>query len=216
MSTVSSAPSPATTRLGAAALAAAGVLFAGYQLFRPYADETTMDGLKAMASNQWIAAHLFASLAYLLIPFGFYALRPLVGHTKVATAAVVTAWIGAGMTILYYGAEIFGVHEMAVRGVATDDITMLELVDGFRFHPAAITVFAAGLLLLGVSGILAAVAIVKSDAVASWTGWPLAVGMAALLPQFFTPPAGRMVHGVIFGLGGIAVAVAMWRKARKA
>ncbi|HEY1176871.1 MAG TPA: hypothetical protein VGF17_11995 [Phytomonospora sp.] len=213
---MSTPATPATTRFGAAALGAAGVLFAGYQLLRPYADETTMDGLKAMASNQWIAAHLFASLAYLLIPFGFYALRPLVGFTKTATAAVVTAWIGAGMTILYYGAEIFGVHEMAVRGVAANDITMLELVDGFRYHPAAITIFAFGLLLLGASGILAAVAIAKSPAVASWTGWPLAVGLATLLPQFFTPPAGRMVHGVLVALGGIAVAVAMWRSARKA
>lgn len=199
------------TRLGATALAAAGVLFAGYQTLRPYADETTMEGLKAMASNGWIAAHLYACAAYLLIPFAFYALRPLVGNTKVATAALVTSWLGAGMTILYYGAEIFGVHEMAARGVATNDITMLELVDGFRFHPAAITVFTAGLLLLGAGGILAAVAIVKSDAFASWTGWPLALGMALLLPQFFTPPAGRMVHGVLVAFGAILVAAGMWR-----
>ena len=204
------------TRLGATALAAAGVLFAGYQTLRPYADETTMEGLKAMASNGWIAAHLYACAAYLLIPFAFYALRPLVGHTKVATAALVTSWLGAGMTILYYGAEIFGVHEMAARGVAANDITMLELVDGFRYHPAAMTIFAGGLLLLGVSGVLAAVAIVKSDAFASWTGWPLAVGMALLLPQFFTPPAGRMAHGVLVALGGIAVAAGMWRSKQDA
>lgn len=199
------------TRLGAAALAAAGVLFAGYQTLRPYADETTMEGLKAMASDEWIAAHLYACAAYLLIPFAFYALRPLAGHTKVATAALVTSWLGAGMTILYYGAEIFGVHEMAARGVAANDITMLELVDGFRYHPAAMTIFAIGLLLLGAGGILAAVAIVRSDAFASWTGWPLAVGLATLLPQFFTPPAGRMAHGALVAVGAILVAAGMWR-----
>ncbi|MEV0645050.1 hypothetical protein AB0I28_07275 [Phytomonospora sp. NPDC050363] len=211
---MSTTPAPAsrlTTRLGAAAVAAGGVLFAGYQILRPYADETKFEGLQAMASNAWIAAHLYACATFLLLPFAFYALRPLVGHTRLASAAVVTAWLGAGLTIVYYGAEIFGVHAMAVRGVETNDVTMLDSVEAFRYHPAAMTIFAAGLLLLGVSGVLAAIAIARSGSFAKWTGWPLAIGLALLLPQFFTPPAGRMAHGVLLAIGAIAVGAAMWR-----
>jgi hypothetical protein len=55
---------PARTRLGAAALATAGVLFLLYPAVRPWEDESTLDGAtKAMSSGAWVASHLFAMIA---------------------------------------------------------------------------------------------------------------------------------------------------------
>jgi hypothetical protein len=58
-------------RLGAAALAIAGVLFALYPATRPWHDESTMEGATAaMSSGWWVAAHLFAMVGFILVPLG--------------------------------------------------------------------------------------------------------------------------------------------------
>jgi hypothetical protein len=62
-------------RLGAAALAASGVLFFLYPAVRPWHDESTVSGAVAsMSSNAWVTAHLFAMLALILMPLGLLAL----------------------------------------------------------------------------------------------------------------------------------------------
>ncbi|TVT33456.1 hypothetical protein FNH05_27075, partial [Amycolatopsis rhizosphaerae] len=145
---------PGSTRLNAAALAAAGVLFAVYPAVRPYSDETTLAGAAAMASPAWIVAHLAAVAGFILIPFGLRALDGAPGR-----AALVTGWLGAGLTLPYYGAEVFGANAIGRRALDTGDQSLLRVVDAMRFNPAAATLFAAGLLLLAVAGILAAVAV---------------------------------------------------------
>ena len=47
----------ARARLGALALAVAGVCFAIYPALRPYSDEVTLAGARAFASNAWFASH---------------------------------------------------------------------------------------------------------------------------------------------------------------
>ncbi|GLZ80810.1 hypothetical protein Afil01_56170 [Actinorhabdospora filicis] len=203
-------------RLGAITLAASGLLFLAYPALRP--DETKMDPATAMASNQWILAHLLGVFAFILAGLGVAAVRDRVRETRGAEAgrwAMITTWIGAGMTLPYYGAEIFGVHEMASRAIADNNPALLDMVDSFRYHPAAVTTFAIGLALLGAGGVLTAIAIGRSKLTGAWTGVVFAIGLALYIPQYFTPMPVRIAHGAIIAIGAAWVAVAMWRGAKK-
>jgi hypothetical protein len=63
--------SRARSRLGAVALAVAGVLFVLYPAVRPWQDESTVEGAtKAMSAGAWVAAHLFAMVGFILVALG--------------------------------------------------------------------------------------------------------------------------------------------------
>ena len=203
------------SRLGALCLAIAGVMFVLYPAIRPWTDESTLDGAtKAMASNAWVASHLFAIIGFILVPLGLLALWGVLRASKVepiALAAVVLSWIGAGLTLPYYGAEDFGLHAVAVKAAAGESIDLLGIVDDFRYHPVAATIFGAGLITLAIGAILAAVAVWRSGVLPKYSGVPFALGFALFLPQFFTPPAGRITHGVLVGIGCVWLALVLWR-----
>src|SRR5690348_237746 len=90
-------------RLGAAALAVAGVLFLAYPSVRPWHDESTATGASAsMGSNAWVAAHFFAMVGFVLLPLGLLALQAAVAATPAAPTArlaTVVAWVGCGLTL---------------------------------------------------------------------------------------------------------------------
>src|SRR6266542_768782 len=190
------------SRLGAVALTAGGVLFVLYPATRPWRDESTAGGAtQSMSSGAWVAAHLFAMIGFILVTLGLLALY----------GAVVTSWIGAGLTLPYYGAEDFGLHGIAEKAAEGQNLDLLGLVDAIRFNPVAATTFAAGLLLLGAGAVLAAVAIWRSGVLPRYSGIPFALGFALFIPQFYTPAAVRIAHGVLVGIGSIWIALALWR-----
>ncbi|KOV79700.1 hypothetical protein [Nocardia sp. NRRL S-836] len=163
------------------ALAAAGVLFLLYPAVRPWEDESTVAGAAAaMGSGAWVAAHLFAMIGFILVPIALL---------EVHRTAAITFWVGAGLTLPYYGAEDFGLHELAGQP------NLLELVEAVRYNPVAMATFAAGLVAMGVGAVLVAV---RRGTVPAWL---FAAGFALFLPQFFTPPAVRIAHGVLLLVG---------------
>lgn len=198
-------------QLGAVALAAAGVLFVLYPVVRPWHDESTVSGATtSMSSAAWVAAHFFAMLGFILLPLGLLALRDVLGGTRSATLALTAAivtWIGAGLTLPYYGAEDFGLHAIASRHVGD----LLDVVNAIRYQPLAITIFGTGLALLGIGTILAAVAIWRAGVLPRYSGVVLAAAFALFLPQFFSPPAIRIAHGVLTGVGLALLAASLWR-----
>jgi len=200
------------TRLGALSLALAGVMFVLYPVVRPWRDESTAAGAHAaLSSGAWVASHLFAMIGFILVPLGLLALWGLLSDTRaerVALVAAVTSWIGAGLTLPYYGAEDFGLHAAAVEGGQAD---LLAIVDGFRLDPVAATLFGAGLLTLALSGILAAIGVWRSPTLPRSAGLLFAAGLALFLPQFFTPAPVRIAHGILLGVGLAWLAAAMWR-----
>jgi hypothetical protein len=202
-------------RLGAVALAAAGVLFILYPATRPWRDESTVGGAtEAMASNAWVASHLFAMIGFILVTLGLLALYGAISHTpaeRLALAAVVASWAGAGLTLPFYGAEDFGLHAIARKTAEGQNLDLLGLVDSVRFNPVAATTFAVGLFLLGAGAVLAAVAIWRSGRLPRYSGIPFALGFALFIPQFYTPAAVRIAHGVLVGIGSIWIAVVLWR-----
>lgn len=199
-------------RLGALSVALAGVMFILYPAVRPWRDESTaVSAQAAMSSGAWVASHLFAMIGFILVPLGLLALWGLLSATRaerVALVAAVTSWIGAGLTLPYYGAEDFGLYAVAVNGDRAD---LLAIVDGFRFDPVAVTLFAGGLLALAASGVLAAIGVWRSAILPRSAGLVFAAGYVLFLPQFFTPAPVRIAHGVLLGIGLAWLAVAMWR-----
>jgi hypothetical protein len=192
---------------GAGAFAFAGVMFLLYPALRPWHDETTVAGAReSMSSNAWVAAHFFAMLGFIAVPHGLFALNAVLS-SRTSSLALVTAWIGAGLTLPYYGAEDFGLHALA-RSRTPD---LLGVVDQVRSQPVAITIFGVGLVLLGVSGVLAAVAIWRSGVLPRASGVLFAVGFALFIPQFYLPAAARIAHGVLVLVGCLWLAAALWR-----
>jgi hypothetical protein len=211
-----SAP-PTRIRLAAFALAVAGVLFFLYPALRPWRDESTVEGAtEAMSSDWWVATHLFAMIGFILVPLSLFAVRRVVDRTAaepLALIAAVTTWIGAGLTLPYYGAEAFALNTIAAKARQGQPLDVLDLVDGIRFNATAATVFGLGLVLLGVGTVLAAVAIWRSGVLPRYSGLFFALGFALFIPQFFGPAAVRIGHGVLVLGGCVWLAAALWRAA---
>lgn len=175
-------------------LVAAGALFVAYPALRPWGD-ATVDGMAgAFASPAWLAAHLAAVAGFVLVGLG---IRPL------SRAAGAVWWFGAGLVLPYYGAEAFALHALGLRSSGE---ALAAAANAVRNGPVQLTVFGAGLLLFAVAAVLVAV---RGRAVAL----PFALAMVLFLPQFFLPPALRIAHGVLLGVGCVLLAVAVRRKA---
>jgi hypothetical protein len=219
-----------TARWTRVALIAAGLLFLLFPLLRPWPDETvaTTELATAFASDRWVVAHLAGILGLALLAPALLGLRAVLDGAPAhggnagrgtgtgpgvgaATWALVTAWAGAGCAALYFGAEIFGIRTIAEAALRDGDLGLLADIEVLRMQPWAVILFAAGLLLLAVSGVLVAVALWRSGlgrrgARAKWAGIPLALGLVLLLPQFFGGPELRITHGFLVAAGCVLVA----------
>lgn len=195
-----------------------GVLMATYLLLRPYGDAgspTSPEAAEAFASSWWVIAHLAGALGLVQLARVGLRLDDLLG----TTATMIARWsglAGAALVLPVYGAETFGLH--TVGTAALTDPSVMPLAAGVRGqeHPAGLTIFAAGLLLLAVSGLSTAMAwrgAVRSGrwTAPSWAAGPLAAGALLILPQFFLPPAGRMTFGVAYAAAALTLAVAAHR-----
>src|SRR4051812_30641571 len=94
-----------------APLAAAGVLFVAYPVLRPWGDADPATAGAAFASPLWLAAHLSAAAAFVLVGFALMDARERW-----------LWWAGASLTLLYYGAETFALH--ALGGTVTDSAAL--------------------------------------------------------------------------------------------
>lgn len=199
-------------RLGAIALAISGLLFVLYPAMRPWGDKSTSDSeavRTAFASSNWVASHFFAMIGFILVSLGLLAVWKVVSRTRsegTAFAAVIVTWIGAGLTLPYFGAEDFALNAIAVKGA-----DVVVLAEAIRYQPLAVTTFGLGLLGLAVGGILAAVAVWRSGVLPRFSGVLFGAGFALFLPQFYTPPAVRVGHGILLGVGLVWLALAVWK-----
>lgn len=170
-----------------------GVCMVAYLLLRPYGDAAggeTLAAAQAFASPAWVAAHLFGVLA--IASFARLCLR--LSDEATGLVARVARWsslAGVVLTLPYYGAETFGLHAVGTAVLAGDH-GAAGLVDQIRNHPAALTMFGLGLLLLAVSGI--ALALAWQRARGSLAAWPHR-STRRRAPPAVLPAAGRP-HGL--------------------
>ena len=205
------------TQMGAVAFAIAGVLFAVYEVVAPRADETTLDGAAAWASAGWAIAHISAIVGLILIPLGYGAIRGFLDGTpqeRTAHLAAVIGYIGSGLTISYYGAEVYGLKAIGERAVADGDPSLTDVGNDFRLDPTAMTIFAIGLLLIAVAAVLASIAVWRSGTLPRWSAVPLAALLVTMLPQYFLPHAWRIVCGALVAVSALWLAAALWRASR--
>jgi hypothetical protein len=186
------APAPTRTSRRTAPWVAAGVLFVAYPVLRPWGDVDPTTAGAAFASPLWLAAHLSAAAAFVLVGYGLLAARDRSGP------ALGLWWAGASLTLLYYGAETFALH--ALGAAVPDGAALAALAEGIRMGPVQLTVFGAGLALMAAAAV---VLVVRLRAVAL----PFALGMVLFLPQFFAGPELRIAHGVLLGAGCVLIAV---------
>lgn len=189
----------------------AGLAFAAYPALRPYTDETTLTGLAAMASGRWLAAHLLGMLGFALLPVALATLRTADPSSRAARAAVPLAYLGAALLLPYYGGEAFGLHAIGAHAVHTGDLSMVGVVDAFRYGALAITSFGLGLLAVAASGVLAVVAVWRHGALLRAGMTAVGLALALYLPQFFAPAGVRVGHGLLLALGCWTVAAATAR-----
>lgn len=184
--------------------ALSGIFFVLYPTLRPFSSEVGLDGARAFGSSAWVAAHTLAILGFILLAIGclgvYLRLRGASTERRALHALVLT-WGGVGLTLPYYGAEVFGLHAVGQRAVAQSSPGLVKpLVHGIRWE-AGIWFILVGLVLLAVGAILLATAIWRSGSPPRWTGVPLAAGLALYIPQFTGPQAIRIAHGLLMLAG---------------
>jgi len=177
---------------------------AGYLALRPYGDQTGSPSQEAsaFASPMWLAAHLAGAAA--LVSWALAARGLGCGAGRLGRALTITAGVGIGLSLPYYGAETFGLHALGRSELAPEVVS--QLASAIRNDPAALATFGAGLLAITASGVLLPLARRRVDAI-SWRWWPLGLLMATFLPQFYLPAPARVVWGAAF-LGAAVLASA--------
>jgi hypothetical protein len=183
--------------------------FAAYPAVRPYADETTLAGLAAMASDAWLLAHLLGVLAFAVLPIGLSRLGRHLSPagSRAADSLGPLGYVATVLLLPYYGAETFGLHAIGRSATQTGDLAVLAMVDGTRYQPVAMTLFAIGLITLAVVGVLLAILAWSRGPALRAAALITAAGLVLYLPQFYGAPQLRIAHGVLLGLGCLAVAV---------
>ncbi len=204
-------------RFGAVTLALSGLLFLLYPAVRPWHNESTVGGaIASLSSGTWVAAHVFAILSLILMPLGMLALCAISAGTRggrLTFAGTVIMWLGAGLTLPYYGAEDFALHAIARTASSGAQLDLLALVNAIRFGAAAAVTFAAGLALLGIAGVLLAISTWRTAILPRFSAVPLAVALVLLIPQFYLPAWARIAHGILVAVALLWLAWALWTKA---
>lgn len=208
----------ARVRFGALATAVAGILFVLYPAIRPFSDETSLQGAKAFASTAWILAHTLAILGFILLIWGIFNLYTLLRGTVAERSmfwGLGLSWLGVGLTLPFYGAEVFGLHAIGQEALNQQNAALLDLANQVRFGPGFIVII-IGLLSLAVGTILVATAIWKSNKLPKWSGVPFALGFVLYIPQYAASQPIRVAHGLLIAIGCIWIAAAMWQKSSAA
>lgn len=205
-------------RLAALALVLAGVLFVLYPAIRPFSDETTLEGARAFASNAWLVAHSLAMAGFILLILawlGVYGRLLGDGGGLLALTALITAIVGVGLTLPYYGAETFALHALGEESLRKWNPDVFQTLTNSIRLGEGIWFLGLGLAGVGIGAILFAIAIWRSATVLQWTGIPLALALSLFIPQFFAAQPVRVGHGMLVLIGCLAVAWGMLQVDRR-
>ena len=211
------AATPPRARLGAVALALAGLLFAAFPLVRPFyampvaGDVGTLTkAAEALTSPAWVASHLLAGAALILLPLGALALAVAVEEPgRRAVAGQILTAIGSGLLLVVIGGETFGLPAAAQAYAAGESADLVALVERVR-NPALFATLLLGLVILAAGGITLATAIWRSGLLPRAAGVLLAIGLVLWMPLL--PQVPRVIDGLFIGVGSCWLAAALWRR----
>jgi hypothetical protein len=199
------------SRLTAAFLVLCGIFFTLFPVIRPFFDESTIRAAAGFSSAGWILAHACGMAGFILLALGFLGVHLHLQSTSAERRgflALLLCWVGAGLTLPFFGAETFGLRVIGQTAQAQDSMDILRMANQVRFGPG-LGFIGVGLLLVAAATILLATAVWKSGMKPRWGGIPLAVGFVVYLPQlqgapFFQPI--RIVVALIILAGCVLIA----------
>jgi hypothetical protein len=207
-------------RFASVAMIISGVCFVLFPLFRPFFDESSLQGAAHFASSRWVLAHSFGMAGFLFLALGLmgvYARLRETGSERGAFVALVLSWVGAALTLPFFGAEAFSLQVVGRTVVAQNNIALLPMVNEIRFGPG-IFFIGIGLLTLAACAVVLAAAIWRSRILSRWSGIPLAAGFVVYIPQLQGSPVFqpiRIAVGIIIAAGCIWIATTIWRPGTK-
>jgi hypothetical protein len=203
-------------RLTAILFFLAGLFFILFPLFRPFFDESTLQGAVEFSSARWVIAHVFGMFGFILLSIGFLGVYVVLHKSKaepLAFLSLILCWTGTGLTLPFFGAEAFGLYVIGDTAVNQQSTVILDMVNSVRSGPGLLFIL-VGLLIIAVATIVLAIAVWKAGMLPMWGGVPLAVGFVVYIPQlqgapFFQPI--RIVIGIIIFTGCILMARGIFR-----
>ena len=169
-----------------------------------------MDEAPRLRALPWVASHLIAMLAFVLLVLGMLALYgrfvPTPWEPR-ALRALVWSLAGIALIMPMLGVET---HVLPILGklYAAGAVDVAPTIEAIYIGPAMI-VFGLGLLGLAVGAIGFARIIWRSGMLPRWAGVAFAAGLALWFPPF--PRGIRVVDGFLIGIGGAWLAWQLWR-----
>ena len=203
--------------LTAISLVVAGILFVAYPALRPFSSEAGLEGAQAFASTNWIIAHSLAMAGFILLGLALLGICDQLRGTRGERAAswgMVLTWAGIGLTLPYYGAEVFGLHAVGQAVVDRSNPDLMSIVNNIRWEVGIFWIL-AGLAALGLGVVLFAIAIWRSGRLARWSGIVLAIAFALYIPQFAAGQPLRVAHGVLILIGALILGWALLAQPRE-
>ncbi|CAM3662016.1 hypothetical protein [Marinicrinis lubricantis] len=204
-------------RFASIALAVSGILFVFYPSLRPFSNATSFSGAAAFASTEWIISHVMAIVAFVLLTIGLLGLYLTVQNTmveKLGLYSLVFTLVGTGLTLPFYGVEVFGLYVIGQETIQQHHLELMDLAQPLRFG-LGFPFIVAGLIIVAGGSVLTAIAIWKSRLLPKWSGIPFAFGFLMYLPQFLGTQPIRVAHGVTIAMGCIWIAAGIWRLNRQ-
>jgi hypothetical protein len=201
----------------ATCLVIAGVFFILFPVVRPFFDETSIQGAREFASNQWVIAHSLGIGGFILLSLGFLGLYLHLRDTRVegwALRGFVLCLVGTGLTLPFFGAEAFGLQVIGSAAVNQNNTDLIPLVNQLRFGPG-IALIISGLICVAAATIVMAAIVWRSQALPKWSGIPLAAGFAVYIPQLQGDPTFQVVRigvGILILFGCCWLAWGMVRR----
>ncbi len=201
-------------RFAAVSLVLAGVCFTLFPILRPFFDESTLQGAARFASGRWVLAHSFGIAGFILLCLGFlgvYVRLKETGLERRTFVALVLSWIGAGLTLPFFGAEAFSLQVIGRTAMQQNNPALIAMINEVRFGPGIVFI-GLGLLCLAAATVVFATAVWKSKVFSKWSGIPLAVAFVVYIPQLQGAPMFqpiRIVVGllILFGCSWIGLRV---------
>src|SRR5690242_15982210 len=116
----------------------AGVLFVLYPAVRPFSDESSLSGAAAFGSTAWVVAHSMAIIAFVLLELGMLGVYLSLQRTAAeswAIAGLAMSVIGVGLTLPFYGAEVFGLHALGQAALQQNNGALVSIAGSVRGEP---------------------------------------------------------------------------------
>jgi hypothetical protein len=201
----------------AACLVIAGVFFVLFPIVRPFFDESSIQGAREFASNQWVIAHSLGIGGFILLSLGFLGLYLHLrdaGVERWPLRGFVLCLVGTGLTLPFFGAEVFGLQVIGSAAVNQNNAALIPLVNQVRFG-SGIAFIVSGLICFAAATIVIAAVVWKSRALPKWSGIPLAAGFAAYIPQLQGDPSFQAIRigvGILILIGCCWLASGMVRR----